>query len=169
MALRLAQRHLRDGSVDVDGLLDGTVAELGTAVAELRQVAHGLRPSSLDDGLGPALSNLTSKVPIPVRLDVRAAGPLPDELTTTAYYVASEAVANTLKHAAAGSVDLQVAQHNGELRVRVSDDGLGGATPRAGSGLAGLADRIAALGGTFRVQSPPGGGTTIEAVLPCGS
>ncbi len=167
MSLRLAQRHLTE--TDVNGLLDGTVAELGTAVAELRQVAHGLRPSSLDDGLGPALTNLTSKVPIPVELEVRANGSLPDELTTTAYYVASEAVANTLKHAAARSVVLEVAQEDGQLSVRVSDDGLGGARLATGSGLAGLADRVAALGGSFRVLSPPGGGTTVEAVLPCGS
>jgi len=178
MSLRLAQRHLDqqqlaqrdvDGAVDVDGLLDTTVAELATAVAELRQVAHGLRPSSLDDGLGPALSNLTSKVPIPVELDIQANGSLPDELTTTAYYVASEAVANTLKHAAARTVVLKVAQTDGQLRVRVTDDGLGGARVATGSGLAGLSDRVAALGGTFRVLSPPGGGTTVEAVLPCGS
>ncbi len=181
MSLRLAQRHLDqrnldqmqlaqrhgDGAVDVDGLLDTTVAELATAVAELRQVAHGLRPSSLDDGLGPALSNLTSKVPIPVELDIQANGSLPDELTTTAYYVASEAVANTLKHAAARTVVLKVAQTDGQLRVRVTDDGLGGARVATGSGLAGLSDRVAALGGTFRVFSPPGGGTTVEAVLPC--
>ncbi|MGH3459873.1 MAG: ATP-binding protein [Kribbellaceae bacterium] len=188
MSLRLAQRHLDqrhldqrhldqkqvgqrdvDGAVDVDGLLDTTVAELATAVAELRQVAHGLRPSSLDDGLGPALSNMTSKVPIPVELDIQANGSLPDELTTTAYYVASEAVANTLKHAAARTVVLKVAQTDGQLRVRVTDDGLGGARVATGSGLAGLSDRVAALGGTFRVLSPPGGGTTVEAVLPCGS
>jgi signal transduction histidine kinase len=167
MSLRLAQRHIAD--TDVDGLLDSTVAEIGTAVAELRQVAHGLRPSSLDDGLGPALTNLTSKVPIPVELEVRANGSLPDELTTTAYYVASEAVANTLKHAAARSVIVEVAQEDGQLSVRVSDDGLGGARLATGSGLAGLADRVAALGGSFRVLSPPGGGTTVEAVLPCGS
>jgi signal transduction histidine kinase len=166
--MHLAQRHV-DGAVDVDGLLDTTVAELATAVAELRQVAHGLRPSSLDDGLGPALSNLTSKVPIPVELDIQANGSLPDELTTTAYYVASEAVANTLKHAAARTVVLKVAQTDGQLRVRVTDDGLGGARVATGSGLAGLSDRVAALGGTFRVLSPPGGGTTVEAVLPCGS
>ena len=70
MALRLAQRHLDDPTLDVDGLLDSSVAELATAVAELRQIAHGLRPSSLDDGLGQALSSLASKVPIPVTVDL---------------------------------------------------------------------------------------------------
>ena len=174
MSLRLAQRHLAQRNAlarrrrrRCRRVARHHVAELATAVAELRQVAHGLRPSSLDDGLGPALSNLTSKVPIPVELDIQANGSLPDELTTTAYYVASEAVANTLKHAAARTVVLKVAQTDGQLRVRVTDDGLGGARVATGSGLAGLSDRVAALGGTFRVLSPPGGGTTVEAVLPC--
>lgn len=168
MALRLAQRHLDDGTVDVDGLLDQGVAELGTAVAELRQLAHGLRPSSLDDGLGPALAALTSGMPMPVELDVRA-GALPDDVSTTAYYVASEAIANATKHAGAERIGLRVAQVNGGLRVEVADDGVGGASPSPGSGLAGLADRVAAAGGTLRVHSPAGAGTVVEAVLPCAS
>jgi signal transduction histidine kinase len=168
MALRLAQRHLDDGTVDVDGLLDQSVAELGTAVAELRQLAHGLRPSSLDDGLGPALAALTSTMPVRVELDVRA-GALPDDVSTTAYYVASEAIANATKYAGAATIGLRVAHEGGGLRVEVADDGVGGAAPRTGSGLAGLADRVAAAGGTLRVHSPVGSGTLVEAVLPCAS
>ena len=106
MAIRLSQRHLRDGTVDVDGLLDQTVAEIGTAVAELRRIAHGLRPSCLDDGLGPALVSLASGAPIPIELDVRAEG-VPDDVATTAYFVASEAVTNAVKHAGAKRIDLQ--------------------------------------------------------------
>jgi signal transduction histidine kinase len=168
MALRLAQRHLDDGTVDVNGLLDQSVAELGTAVAELRQLAHGLRPSSLDDGLGPALAALTSGVPVRVELDVRA-GALPDDISTTAYYVASEAIANATKHAGAGRIGLRVAQEDGGLRVEVADDGVGGAAPSPGSGLSGLADRVAAAGGTLKVHSPVGSGTVVRAVLPCAS
>jgi signal transduction histidine kinase len=168
MALRLAQRHLDDGTVDVDGLLDQSVAELGTAVAELRQLAHGLRPSSLDDGLGPALAALTSGMPVPVELDVRAVA-LPDDVTTTAYYVASEAIANATKHAGAERIGLRVAQEDGGLLVEVADNGIGGAAPKPGSGLAGLADRVAAAGGTLRVHSPAGAGTVVEAMLPCAS
>jgi signal transduction histidine kinase len=168
MALRLAQRHLSDGTVDVNGLLDQSVAELGTAVAELRQLAHGLRPGSLDDGLGPALAALTSTMPVPVELEVRAPT-LPDDVSTTAYYVASEAVANAAKHAKAGRIGLRVALEEGQLLVEVADDGVGGAAPRAGSGLAGLADRVAAAGGSLRVHSPCGAGTVVEAVLPCAS
>jgi signal transduction histidine kinase len=168
MSLRLAQRHLDDGTVDVNGLLDQSVAELGTAVAELRQLAHGLRPSSLDDGLGPALTALTSGMPVPVDLDVHAPT-LPDDVSTTAYYVASEAVANAAKYAKAERIALRVALEQDRLHVKVADDGVGGATARNGSGLAGLADRVAAAGGQLRVHSPVGLGTVIEAVLPCAS
>lgn len=168
MALRVAQRHLGDGTVDVDGLLDSSVAELATAVAELRQIAHGLRPSSLDDGLAKALATLASKVPVPVTLDV-CADPLPDDVATTAYYVASEAMANAVKHASPATIGVRVNRVDDQVTVRVDDDGLGGARMRPGAGLAGLADRVAAAGGALRLSSPMGGGTYVEAVLPCGS
>jgi signal transduction histidine kinase len=168
MALRLAQRRLRAGPVDVDGLLDHGVAELGTAVAELRQLAHGLRPSSLDDGLGPALAGLTSTMPMPVVLDVRA-DELPEDVATTAYYVVAESVTNAVKHARAERVRVHVERCDGRLRVEVTDDGIGGAALSDGSGLSGLSDRVAATGGTLRVHSPAGAGTQVEAVLPCAS
>ena len=168
MAIRLAQRHLDDATVDVNGLLDQSVAELGTAVAELRQIAHGLRPSSLDDGLGPALTTLARNIPVPVALDMRA-GRLPDDVAATAYYVASEALANAVKHAQPAAIGLSVVRTDGHVTVQVSDDGPGGARPRPGAGLAGLADRVAAAGGTLRLSSPDGHGTLIEAVLPCAS
>ncbi|HEY6594595.1 MAG TPA: histidine kinase [Asanoa sp.] len=168
MSLRLAQRHLDDGTVDVDALLDESVASLGTAVAELRQIAHGLRPSSLDDGLGPALSSLASKAPIPVSLEI-SSDPLPDDVATTAYYVASEAMANAVKHARPASIDLRVVRADGHVTVRVCDDGLGGACVRPGAGLAGIADRVAAAGGLLSLDSPLGRGTVVQAVLPCGS
>jgi signal transduction histidine kinase len=167
MALRLAQRHL--GTVDVDGLIDETVAELGTAVAELRQIAHGLRPSSLDDGLPAALAALTQHVPIPVGLDVQAPDPLPDDVATTAYFVISEAIANAVKHAGASRIDVRVARVNGHLAVRVSDDGCGGAAPAPGSGLSGLSDRVGAVGGALALDSRQGSGTTVEATVPCAS
>jgi signal transduction histidine kinase len=167
MAIRLAQRH-DDATVDVNGLLDQSVAELGTAVAELRQIAHGLRPSSLDDGLCHALATLAGNIPMPVTLDM-CADRLPDDVATTAYYVASEALANTVKHAQAATIGLSVVRTDGQVTVQIRDDGRGGARPRPGAGLAGLADRIAAAGGTLRLFSPDGHGTLIEAVLPCGS
>jgi signal transduction histidine kinase len=168
MSLRLAQRHLHDGTIDLDGLLDQSVAELATAVAELRQLAHGLRPSSLDDGLDSALLALTSMVPLPVDLDVRA-GDLPDVVSTTAYFVASEGIANAIKHSEADRLSLEVVRIDEGLRVRVADNGRGGAVLAAGAGLPGLTDRVAALGGSLVVHSPQGRGTVLEAVLPCGS
>ncbi|HEU5484838.1 MAG TPA: sensor histidine kinase [Microlunatus sp.] len=165
MNLRLAQRHLDDGSVDVDELLDASVAELATAVVELRQIAHGLRPSSLDDGLPAALSNLVRSVPMAVDMDVDD-GPLTDAVATTAYYIASEAITNAVKHAQATKIILQVVRRDGLLLVRVTDDGRGGANLGVRSG---LSDRVAALGGSLRVASPDGQGTEVEATLPCAS
>jgi signal transduction histidine kinase len=165
MRLRLAQRHLDDGTVDVDDLLDESVAELGTAVAELRQIAHGLRPSSLDDGLPAALSNLVRSLPLVVDMDVDDS-PLPDAVATTAYYVASEAITNAVKHAEATRIVLQVIRRDGHLLVRVTDDGRGGARLGLRSG---LVDRVAALGGSLHVASPHGQGTEVEAELPCAS
>jgi signal transduction histidine kinase len=168
MALRLAQRRLPQGGVDVNDLLDQGVAELATAIAELRQIAHGLRPTSLDDGLHAALSALTGKLPIPVHLDV-VPEPLGDEVVTTAYFVAAEAITNAAKYANASAINVRVAQSSTSVEVKVQDDGIGGAAARTGSGLAGLADRVAAVGGSLVLTSPAGAGTTIEAVLPCGS
>jgi len=166
MAIRLAQRHLGDGTVDVDGLLDESVAELGTAVAELRAIAHGLRPSSLDDGLDVAVRTLAGSLRLPVTVEVET-GAVADDVATTAYYVVSEAVTNVMKHAEAGWIGLRLIREDAALSVQVRDDGRGGAQLRPGSGLSGLADRVAAAGGALRVDSPIGRGTTIQAVLPC--
>jgi signal transduction histidine kinase len=193
LSLRLAQRERRsvrprlravgafddpagDSTDDVDELIDNAVAELTTAVDELRQIAQGLRPSSLDDGLGPALSTLTSRlvpgsrprVELSIATDLRDAA-LPDDVGTTAYYVVSESFTNALKHADAEQVSLEASRVGHALRLRVVDDGQGGAVMRPGSGLSGLADRVAAVGGSLQVDSPAGGGTVVEAVLPCGS
>jgi signal transduction histidine kinase len=166
MALRLAQRH--PDTADLDGLIDEAVAELGTAVAELRQIAHGLRPSSLDDGLRAALSGLAQHVPIPIALEIED-DTLPDDVATTVYYVASEAITNAVKHAAATRIDVRIARCNGNVEVRVTDDGCGGARVSAGSGLAGLNDRVSAVGGALALASERGHGTTIEAAVPCAS
>ena len=166
MALRLAQRHLPEGDVDVDGLLDQAVAELGTAVSELRQLAHGIRPSCLDDGLAPALSVLVDGLPIPVEMQV-AETAMDGDLQTTAYYVASEAITNAVKHSQAERIALRVTARGSDIYVAVRDDGVGGAAQRVGSGLARLADRVSAHGGTLRISSPQDGGTIVEAILPC--
>lgn len=167
MQLRVLQRtSVQDPQVS--GSLDAVVAELGTAVAELRRLAHGVRPSALDDGLGSALAELERLCPDTIELDVRA-GELPDAVATTAYFVVSEAVANALRHAGADRIRVVVRQAHDELRVCVSDDGCGGAIARATGGLTGLSDRVRTLGGRLRLESEAGSGTTVEAVLPCAS
>lgn len=167
MALRLAQRHTPKDA-PAHGVLDAAVAELSTAVSELRELAHGIRPSCLDDGLLPALSQLVSSSPLPISLRVTAEQLQPD-VETTAYYVAAEAITNAVKHADARHITLEVELVEAHLHVRVRDDGRGAAAPREGSGLAGLADRVTAHGGSLAVDSHDGAGTLVEAVLPCAS
>ncbi len=166
MTLRLAQRHLSDGTVDLNGLLDQSVAELGTAVAELREIAHGLRPSRLDDGLLAALTGLAERLAIPLELDVTSSA-VPDDVAAIAYYVASEAVTNAVKHADAERIGVRVVRSESHLEVRIEDDGRGGATIEPGSGLAGLLERVKLGGGSLSVASLPGHGTVVEAALPC--
>ncbi|MGN6199893.1 histidine kinase [Humibacter sp.] len=167
MQLRVLQRGA--GADDpIAASLDEAVAQLGTAVAELRQLAHGVRPSALDDGLAAALSELERLSPQTIELDVRA-GELPDAVATTAYFVVNEAVANALRHAEASSIRVVVRHENDELLVRVSDDGRGGAAVRTAGGLTGLSDRVSALGGRLSLHSSAETGTTVEASLPCGS
>jgi signal transduction histidine kinase len=165
LAIRLAQRRLDTGTVDVPGLLDESVAQLSTAVAELRQIAHGIRPSSLDDGLEAAVVRLVQNVPVAMDMEVLA-GPLPDDVATTAYFVISEAVTNAVKHANANRIGLRVVRRDGRVLVQVSDDGRGGARQPEGSG---IADRVAALGGSLAITSPVGRGTLVEATIPCAS
>lgn len=167
MNLRVAQRHLAADDQATRELIDTAVAELGTAVGELRQLAHGIRPACLDDGLGPALAPLGRSGPVPVSVRV-AAGTLPDPVATTAYYVVMEAVTNAVKHASSSRIAVEVEQRGAHLAVLVEDDGSGGADSTGlGAGLAGLRDRVTAAGGTFALHSPPGRGTRLEVLLPC--
>jgi signal transduction histidine kinase len=144
------------------------VAESRTAVRELRELANGLHPSVLSDGgLAAALDRLATG--LPVRVHVAAPERrYPPPVEGTAWFVACEAVANAVKHAAAGRIDVTVRDGAGELHLEVTDDGCGGADP-AGRGLRGLADRVEAVGGRLVLSPSPGGGTTVRAVLPCGS
>jgi signal transduction histidine kinase len=106
---------------------------------------------------------------VPVELDVSPVTGMPDPILTTVYFVASEALANAVKHASATRIGIRVAQDEREVEVSVRDDGVGGAVMRHGSGLDGLRDRVAALGGSFSLDSAAGGGTVIQVVLPCAS
>ena len=149
--------------------LDEAAAELRLALAELRELARGIHPVILSEaGLGPALAALAERSPIPVTVTAVPPERLPSRVEETAYYVASEALANAAKHAHATAVSISARRLEGELLVEVGDDGVGGADPD-GSGLRGLADRVAALDGQLRVHSPHGKGTRITVELPCGS
>ena len=165
MRLRSLQRRLgADSGAYAD--LDAAVQGLEGTVSELRRLAHGVRPSRLDDGLAAALTHLARDSAVPVELSVQDA-PLSDLVATTAYFVVAESVANALKHAGAGRVGVTARVDGGALHVTVTDDGTGGATE--GFGLTSLADRVASAGGRVTVHSPAGAGTTVTAVLPCGS
>jgi len=166
MTLRRVQRRLPEEDRDLAEVLNGSVGELQAAVSELRQIAHGLRPSSLDDGLSAALDSLRTRLGIPLHIEVTTKD-LPEPISTTAYFVAIEAVTNAIKYASAGTIALTVNPAPGGVVVQVRDDGRGGAAIRTGSGLAGLQDRVRAVGGELSVISAVDRGTLVEAVLPC--
>jgi GAF domain-containing protein len=141
--------------------------ELIGAVDELREVARGIHPSILSEGgLTPALRTLARRAPIPVRVDIRTETRPEDRIEVAAYYVASEALTNTIKHAGASSAQLVVEQFDTLLHLSIRDDGIGGADPARGSGLIGLRDRVQALGGSIEISSPRGAGTAILVLLP---
>jgi signal transduction histidine kinase len=167
MRLRLAQQDA-DPADPLHAVVSDAVGDLQEAIAELRDLAGGVRPQALDEGLPTALRALTRSSPVPVDLHVTTT-PVSDAVATTAYYVAAEAIANALKHADPGTLTVDVRHCDGALTVVVCDDGRGGAVVAADSGLAGLRDRVAAVGGTLSLDSTHGVGTRVEARLPCGS
>ena len=169
LQLRTAQRRLGVGDPEIEQLLDATVQGLQFAVDELRELARGVHPAVLtEDGLGPALESLALRTPFPVALDSLDER-LPKPVEATAYFVACEALANVAKHSQASKASVTARRRNGTLEIVVQDDGIGGARPEHGSGLRGLADRVEALGGGLRIDSPAGGGTCIVAEIPCAS
>jgi PAS domain S-box-containing protein len=170
LMLRGAQPKV-DASADpaLASTLTQAVDELKAGLAELRALARGLHPAILtDQGLVPALEALAGRAASPVRLRAEAIGRLPGAVEAAAYFVVSEALTNIAKHAAAAAARVTVERHDGSLRVEVADDGPGGATIDAGSGLRGLSDRVAALDGHLELHSPPCAGTRLRCELPCG-
>jgi signal transduction histidine kinase len=162
--LRAAEAAVTGG---VTQQLDRIAAGLDDVLEELREIARGLHPAILaDGGLGPALKTLARRSPVPVHLDIQIEGRLPEPVETAAYYTVSEALTNAAKHAHATTADVQVAECDGVLHVRVRDNGRGGADFGHGSGLLGLKDRAEALGGHLQLHSPPGTGTTLGMDLP---
>ena len=148
-------------------LLDAAASDLDAAIRDLRELARGIHPAVLSDrGLGPALEALASRIPLPVEIVALPDERLPEPIEAAAYFVVAEAITNVARYARATHAEVAVSRDDGAVLVRVSDDGVGGADPSAGSGLRGLGDRVAALDGRLEVVSPAGGGTTVRAVMP---
>jgi signal transduction histidine kinase len=147
--------------------LDQASDELGRALNELREFARGIHPAILTErGLVPALESLAERSTVPATVEATLDGRLPASVEATAYFVVSEGLANVGKYSKATAVAIRAWIENGELRVEVADDGIGGADPLRGSGLRGLSDRVAAVDGVLNVESPPGEGTRLVIRIP---
>jgi signal transduction histidine kinase len=164
--LRLAQRKAPPDS-ELAQMLESAIGELYAGIEELRELARGIHPAVLTQrGLEAALESLASRAPLPVDVRTPLDGRLPAAVETAAYFAVSEALANVVKHAGAGLVAVDVRVERGRLVIDVADDGRGGASVGAGSGLSGLADRIGALDGHVAIDSPPGAGTRVHVEIP---
>jgi signal transduction histidine kinase len=166
LSLRIAEARLRDDP-EAGELLAHASEELACTLEELRELARGIHPAVLSQhGLVPALEALAARAPLPIELDLTSCERLPEPVEATVYYVVAEALTNVAKYARATTARVSAARIDGRLLVEVADDGVGGADVEAGSGLRGLADRVGALRGTLRIESPVGGGTVLAAELP---
>jgi PAS domain S-box-containing protein len=165
LALRLAQSRVDDDPDESKRLLAQASEELSLALEELRELARGIHPAVLTDrGLDAALESLAARAPLPVELTTPERR-LPAPIEAAAYYVVSESIANVVKHAHASAAEVVVAAVDGTVTIEVADDGVGGADAR-GSGLRGLADRVAVLDGSLRIEPREGGGTRVVAEIP---
>jgi signal transduction histidine kinase len=167
LRLQLARAAMPPDLPDVAAELDETVVELNAAIRSLGDFARGVHPTTLTrDGLRPALDALARQSAVPVDLDVRTDGRLPEPIEVAAYYIVSEALTNAAKHAHASCLTVRIEATGDRLRLGVRDDGVGGADFGGGSGLVGLKDRVEALGGWIAVESKPAAGTSLEVELP---
>jgi signal transduction histidine kinase len=170
LELRAAEAGVPPGQESLVRQWSRTAQGLTEVVEELREISRGLHPAILEKGgLGPALRALARRAGVPVELSVGVGGRLPERAEVAAYYVVSEALANAAKHARASVVRVDAGVDGGTLRLLVADDGAGGADPSRGSGLIGLSDRVAAVGGRIEITSPPGGGTSLLVTIPVGA
>jgi signal transduction histidine kinase len=169
LQLRMIQRQIRTDPAGAERLVTSAGEELSRSLEELRELARGIHPSVLNHGLKAALGSLASRASVPTTVAYEPPARLPEQVELAAYFVASEALANVAKYAEATMASVRVSRRNGVALVEIADDGVGGADQSAGTGLHGLADRVAALDGTLRILSPPGVGTVVTAELPCAS
>jgi signal transduction histidine kinase len=167
LGLRLADRQIDDEPAAAHAALERAGDELAQALAELRELARGLHPAVLTDhGLEPAIRALAGRASVPVEITFDAGERPAESVEVAAYYVIAESLANITKYAAATHARVEVRALGDRWLIEIADDGVGGADHRTGSGLIGLGDRVAALGGRLYVDSPPGHGTTVRADLP---
>jgi signal transduction histidine kinase len=167
LALRAARSRLERDPKEAGALIDAAAADLDAAIRELRELARGIHPAVLSDrGLGAALDALAQRTPLPVELERVPAERLPESVEAAAYFVVAEAITNVVRYARATHARVAVVRDGDRIVVEVADDGVGGADPADGTGLRGLADRVAVLDGTLDVESVPGRGTTLRAVIP---
>jgi signal transduction histidine kinase len=170
MNLGIAKETLTGLPAEAQQVIDAAHEEAKEALAELRNLVRGLHPAVLDDrGLDAALSGIAARAPLPVRLSVDAGERASPTIEAVAYFVVSECLANIAKHSAAERAAIDVRRIGSTLRIRVTDDGVGGADPSRGSGLASLAHRAKSVDGSLRIDSPAGGPTEITVELPCES
>jgi len=167
LVLGRARHRAAGADPELAALIESASQEAAEALTELRELARGIHPAVLTQtGLRGAIQALAERSAVAAAVTAVPDGRFPATIEATAYFVVSEALANVAKHSLADSSQVTIRQLHGWLVVQVSDDGAGGARP-AGSGLRGLADRVASVGGLLRIDSPPGSGTRLEAYLPC--
>jgi signal transduction histidine kinase len=166
LELRMLRARLKDDPA-LAPKIDELSERLATALAELRELARGIHPAILTDrGLAPAIESLADRGTVPIEARVEVEQRLPPPVEAAAYFLVAEALTNIARYAEATSASVDVHCEHGELVVQVADDGVGGVDPEAGSGLRGLDDRVAAVGGTLEIDSPVGGGTRRCARIP---
>lgn len=167
LKLRTAEGSVPPGLCGLKEQLADVIRELSGILGHLQEVSSGTVPAILTStGLRPALRSLARRCPIPVDLDVRVSGRLPDPIEVAVYHAVAEALSNTARYAHASAAGVSVAADDRAVRLSVRDDGVGGAAPGEGIGLVGLKDRVEALGGGMRIISPDGGGTALLVDIP---
>jgi signal transduction histidine kinase len=167
LELSMLEQQLERGPAAAKAVLARAREQLDGGLSDLRDLARGIHPSVLTDrGLAVALEGLAKRAPIPVDLHVAVQSRLDPAIEAAAYFLISEAITNTVKHAGAESVRVEVELNADTLLVTVADDGVGGAETARGSGLGGLIDRVDAVGGRLEIRSPSGEGTRLSARLP---
>ncbi len=168
LALGMARDRAAEADPELGSLIESASKEAREALTELRELARGIHPAVLTEtGLAGAIQALVERSPVATTITAVPPGRYPAAIEATAYFVVSEALANVAKHARADGAQVMIRKFPGRLLVEVSDDGTGGARSEGGSGLRGLADRVASVGGVLRLDSPAGGGTRLEADIPC--